>query len=271
MTMVWEAFPASGSELLCMLAMADWANDNGGSVHPSMKAVAEKIRVSEKQARRIVQGLVEAGYMAVVGNPFGGAPGTTKQWAINVKKLHELAAKKHQEIGQTPPIHGSPTTPMDVTTPTSVTPPMGVPDPSHGCPETAPMGVPDPSHPWEPNHHRTTNRTTIEPPKGKKVVEPVHLPDWLPSGAFADFVDFRKSIKKPMTVKAQELAVQELEKLKDSGQNPVDVINQSILNGWQGLFAIKSQKPMPTRSTGKHSGFASLNYAQGINDDGTFD
>jgi hypothetical protein len=35
MTMVWDAFPASGSELLCMLAMADWANDDGSSLHPA--------------------------------------------------------------------------------------------------------------------------------------------------------------------------------------------------------------------------------------------
>lgn len=167
MTLVWDGLPASGSELLCMLAMADWANDDGGSVHPSMRAIAEKIRVSEKQARRIVQGLVEAGYMSVVGNQFGGAPGTTKQWVINVRKLRELAAQKQQEIDQRAPAHVTP--PASVTPPiggsptTIETPPMGVPDPSHGCPQTPPMGVPDGSHGWEPNHHRTTNRTTNEP------------------------------------------------------------------------------------------------------------
>jgi hypothetical protein len=114
MTMVWDAAPLSGSELLCLLAMADWANDDGGSLHPSMRAIGEKIRVSEKQARRIVQGLVDAGYLSVVGNPYGGAPGTTKQWVINVRKLRELAAQKQAEEAQTAP--------MDVT------PPTGVPD-----------------------------------------------------------------------------------------------------------------------------------------------
>ena len=142
MTMVWDGFPGSGSELLCMLAMADWANDAGGSVHPSIQTVANKIRVSEKQARRIVNGLVESGYMAVAGNQYGGAPGTTKQWVINVKKLRDLAAKKQQENGETPPI--------------DVTPPMGVLDPSHGCPKTAPTGG---------------SLSTIEPP-----IEPPVIP-----------------------------------------------------------------------------------------------
>lgn len=100
MSMVWDAFPASGSELLAMLAMADWANDVGGSLHPSMRAIAEKVRVSEKQARRIIQGLVSQGYLSVVGNALGGVPGTTKQWVINVKKLKELIAKKEAEEAQ---------------------------------------------------------------------------------------------------------------------------------------------------------------------------
>ena len=90
MTLVWERFPASGSELLAMLALADWCNDKGGSLHPSMKTVASKIRVSEKQARRLVRGFEQQGYLSVVGNAYGGAPGTTKQFRLNVEKLAAL-------------------------------------------------------------------------------------------------------------------------------------------------------------------------------------
>ena len=48
MTLVWDKFPAAGSELMAMLALADWAGDDGGSLYPSMAAVAAKIRLSEK-------------------------------------------------------------------------------------------------------------------------------------------------------------------------------------------------------------------------------
>ena len=132
MTMVWDRFPASGSELLAMLAMADWCDDRGGSLYPSMKAVAKKIRVSEKQARRIVHGLEEKGFLSVVGNANGGAPGSTKQFRLHVEKLAELPLIEVDK--------NIDTAPMGVTPLMGVTPPMGVPDGSHGCPETAPMG-----------------------------------------------------------------------------------------------------------------------------------
>src|SRR5690606_23791968 len=75
MSMVWDGFPASGSELLAMLALADWCNDEGGSLYPSIAAVAKKIRVSDSQARRIMHKFQSAGYLSVVGNHAGGAPG----------------------------------------------------------------------------------------------------------------------------------------------------------------------------------------------------
>ena len=132
MSFVWDGFPASGSEMLVMLALADWCNDEGGSLHPSMRAVAEKVRVSEKQARRIVHGLEEAGYIKVVGNANGGAPGSTKQYQLNVAKLKALAdrkaAQKAPPTGVTPPTGGR-----------VRLPPVGGYG-SHGCPETAPMG-----------------------------------------------------------------------------------------------------------------------------------
>lgn len=128
MTLVWKRFPASGSELLAMLALADWCNDEGGSLHPSMRKVAEKIRVSEKQARRILHSFEDDGYLEVVGNQFGGAPGTTKQYRLNVEKIESL------------PLISAKTTPSGVTPPMDVTPPTGVHDASHGCPETPPMG-----------------------------------------------------------------------------------------------------------------------------------
>ena len=128
MSFVWDGFPASGSEMLVMLALADWCNDEGGSLHPSMRAVAEKVRVSEKQARRIVHGLEEAGYIKVVGNANGGAPGSTKQYQLNVAKLKALADRK---AAQKAP-------------PTGVTPPTG-------GRVRLPWVSRDGSHGWEPN------------------------------------------------------------------------------------------------------------------------
>lgn len=165
MTMVWEKYPASGSELLAMLALADWAGDDGGSLYPSMSALAAKIRLSEKQARRIVQDLVHQGILLVVGNEHGGAPGTTKQFRLNVRKLaflpdlpKKLATKKSAESLPS----AFETAPADVTPPVDVTPPAGVRDGSRPCPSTPPTGG-----------SQTVIEPSIEPSiKGKRVSAP---------------------------------------------------------------------------------------------------
>lgn len=61
--------------------------------------------------------------------------------------------------------------------------------------------------------------------------------------AMKDFVEFRKKIKKPMTDKAIELTLAELEKLAPGDEKTkIAIINQSIQRGWQGVFPL-SEKP----------------------------
>ena len=59
------------------------------------------------------------------------------------------------------------------------------------------------------------------------------VPDWVPIDDWNDWVHTRKS--KP-THRAVELSIQKLEKLKQQGHDPRDVLQQSIANGWTGLF-----------------------------------
>lgn len=68
------------------------------------------------------------------------------------------------------------------------------------------------------------------------------LPDWLQAEAWADFVQHRKSLKAPMTARAQALALTELTKLRAEGHDPTEVIKQSIMRGWKGLFALNTQQ-----------------------------
>ena len=65
--------------------------------------------------------------------------------------------------------------------------------------------------------------------------------------AFNDFVENRKALKAPMTTKAVELALKNLNKLSQDADEQVAIINQSIERGWKGLFAL--QNKMPLRST----------------------
>lgn len=67
------------------------------------------------------------------------------------------------------------------------------------------------------------------------------LPDWLPEELWKEFKQHRKEIKKPMTLLAQKKTIAQLEKMRANGQDITSVINQSIANGWQGIFELKSQ------------------------------
>lgn len=55
------------------------------------------------------------------------------------------------------------------------------------------------------------------------------------------FIEFRKSIKKPMTDKAIKLMLGKLDKLAKDDQEKIAVLEQSILNGWQGIFELKDK------------------------------
>jgi hypothetical protein len=62
------------------------------------------------------------------------------------------------------------------------------------------------------------------------------LPDGLDVNAWQKWTDFRKAIKKPMKEPSIPAAMQALAK---HGLNQMAVVDQSIANGWQGLFALK--------------------------------
>lgn len=65
------------------------------------------------------------------------------------------------------------------------------------------------------------------------------LPDWLPLAAWNAFLEMRKKIKKPPTNYAQELLLKKLAAFYANDLDPGVILNQSIMNGWQDLYAPK--------------------------------
>lgn len=96
------------------------------------------------------------------------------------------------------------------------------------------------------DNQQTTNSqlTTIEEykeyknsNKGKKYYDDEAL-----NSAFSDYVDMRKQIKKPMTDRAITLAQNKLDDLSGGDSSiAIEILNQSVLNGWQGLFPLKAE------------------------------
>nr|DAO51594.1 MAG TPA: replisome organizer [Caudoviricetes sp.] len=59
--------------------------------------------------------------------------------------------------------------------------------------------------------------------------------------AILSFIEYRKSIKKPMSERAVSLLLGKLNKMSGSIQEQIEILNQSILNGWQGIFPLKNE------------------------------
>jgi uncharacterized protein YdaU (DUF1376 family) len=77
--------------------------------------------------------------------------------------------------------------------------------------------------------------------KNKGARAALELPDWLPEDAWEAFVDMRKKLKAPLTERAAKLALGELEKLSAKGHAPREVLEQSVLHSWRGLFEVKKK------------------------------
>ena len=101
----------------------------------------------------------------------------------------------------------------------------------------------------ELNSERNASETQVTPDnkdnKDNKVKKdkntPVVFPDWLDKELWKEYKKYRGNGKSKLTPYAEQLAIKKLEKLKNAGDDPSDVIKQSMICGWAGLFPIKSQ------------------------------
>ena len=61
-----------------------------------------------------------------------------------------------------------------------------------------------------------------------------------------EFIKFRKDIKKPLTERAKELILKDLEKLAPGDEKTqIAILNQSIKRGWAGVFKLKDAEDVP--------------------------
>ena len=87
--------------------------------------------------------------------------------------------------------------------------------------------------------------------KRKDNTPTVYYPtDELLNQAFLDYIAMRKQIKSPITERGIQLAMGSLEKLS-GGDNDIAIriLEQSIMNSWKGLFALKEDK-QPRQTSG---------------------
>lgn len=68
MSRVWEASGQKGSALLLLLAISDYADDNGVA-WPAIDTLAKKIRINPRNTRRLIKKLHAAGEIRIIDRP----------------------------------------------------------------------------------------------------------------------------------------------------------------------------------------------------------
>ncbi|HDU1485773.1 TPA: replication protein [Klebsiella pneumoniae] len=141
-------------------------------------------------------------------------------------------------------------------------------------PESGKKSLPESGNAYYPNQVNTKDKHTKDnkdninnPPKSPRAVSfdasAVQLPDWLSAEIWSSWVAYRRDLKKP--IKSQQTVTQAinlLDRCRLNGYSPEEIINQSIANGWQGLFEPKGAK-QPSRVPSRVSeNFAGKDYGQ---------
>lgn len=85
------------------------------------------------------------------------------------------------------------------------------------------------------------------------------IPHGVEPDLWAEFIKVRKKLKAAPTDHAVKLIADQLELLRLEGHSPNDVIKQSIVNGWKGVFPIKHQHTKLSNATNQEA----KNYDQG--------
>lgn len=230
MTEAWKTRLPTGQKMV-LLALADNANDMG-ECYPSIATLAAKCSMSERAVQGHLRGLEEAG---IVERDM--RTGRSTLYTINPRKFCTSAESAPQQN-----LHH---TPAEI----AKTPAESAPSPA----ESAPITTTQPSEP-----KRTTKRD-----------EPFVLPDWIPQDTWDAFMEVRKKAKAASTDYAHRLIVNQLEKFRADGLNPVEIINNSIRSGWKDVY-----RPKAGQAQGKRPGYVhdirQMDYTKGVGDDGRF-
>lgn len=88
MTAVWDSDAYEGGTLLVLLALADWAADDGGKVFPKMQTLAHKARLSVRGAQVCMARLRDDGVIVEVSPARRGKGTEYKIMLDRVKDLH---------------------------------------------------------------------------------------------------------------------------------------------------------------------------------------
>ena len=98
------------------------------------------------------------------------------------------------------------------------------------------------------NAHVTVANDSVTPSEAdtytkakEKIIaaEAAELPSWVPVESWEAFLEMRKKLRKPLTARAQKMLISKLGQFRAKGFDPAEVLDQSTMNSYQGIFEPK--------------------------------
>ncbi len=223
----WRAKVAPTTKLV-LLCLADTANDDG-ECWPSLQTIANKTGLTRRAVINHVNILCRAGFL-------------TKK--IRHKKNGEQTSSLLKIVAM--PTAGSE---QDS---------LGVVNEVHGGSERGSLGVVNEVHPGSERRSPEPIKEPIslEPIKRKSTQkkisghgpeEEINLPEWVPTEAWARFEEMRRKIKQQITPDAKALLIKKLDKMRKDGHDIEEILNESVVNNWRGVFAPRGKPNTETR------------------------
>ena len=232
MTYAWKtALPLSRKMVL--LALCDNANDQG-ECYPSLSMIAKKCSMTERGVHKCITDLEKNGFI-VRENRSGRStlytitnPGTwfTPEQRSPLNDVHPTP-----EPCSPPPLNNVPITPEQRSPITIINHQLNRHITIKGGGDATAKKVDGRAKPQKPDKQE------------------IELPAWLNPDDWESLVEHRKSIKSPMSLQAQRLSIAKLDELRRKGHDPTEVINQTIMHGWKGLFPLRLEQQNNTRKT----------------------
>ena len=194
-----------------LISLADNANDSG-ECWPSIAHICERTCLGKTAVIAAIKWLEEAGIVLA-----DRSNGRHSRYAIDLRGLDQGALFGSEPVRQS----------------------------DRYAKRTGAVGEPNRSaRRSTPVREADTNRQEPSITKSKKQEQPQAAlpdpPDWIDRDAWQGFVDSRKKLRFPMTPRAAQLVIRELEKLGATGADPNAVLDQSTRNGWRDVFPLKS-------------------------------
>ncbi len=243
-TMVWDRYPGEDHELLLALKLADFCDDNGEHIFPSIETMAEKTRRSARAVQYQIKAMVERGWLILVANASGGR-GRACEYRINPEwiKGAELAPIPAGSKGATdaPNKKGATGSKKGATDDVK-----GAMSDTKGCNGLHPNHQ-EPSEPSENHQARRAPRVALH-----AELQAMELPEWLAFDVWDMWCEHREAKAKdaPWSRPAAIVSLRKLEKLRASGQDPRSCVEEAVLRGWTGLFPVKGD--VPAAADGQH-------------------